>query len=394
MNFLNRIKNALNGVKSVFGVQLITQNTFNTFSYRGQVYRSDIVRACIRPFANTISKLQAKHIRELPNREIQINPEPYIKLLLESPNPYMSGQVLLYKLAVQLKLNSNAFAYIHRDECGYPMQIYPIPAYSATAIYDEYGYLYIKFMLKNGKSPVFAYKDLIHLRQDYNENDIFGDNPQETITDLMDIVATTDSGIKSAIKNGGLIKWLLKFKQQYKAEHLKREAKAFVNDYLKPDDTGDSSIAAAIDNKADIEQVKPNDYVPNATQMDKTVTRIYNFFGTNEKIIQSKFNEDEWNAYYKAEIEPVTIQLQKEFTNKLFSSRERGCGNSIIFEETALQCASITTKLNLLQMVDRGAMTPNEWRKTFNLSPIQGGDIPIRRLDTAPADNNGKEENV
>lgn len=33
-------------------------------------------------------------------------------------------------------------------------------------------------------------------------------------------------------------------------------------------------------------------------------------------------------------------------------------------------------------MVDRGAMTPNEWRETMNLAPIEGGDQPIRRLDT------------
>ena len=38
-------------------------------------------------------------------------------------------------------------------------------------------------------------------------------------------------------------------------------------------------------------------------------------------------------------------------------------------------------------MVDRGAMTPNEWRKILNLSPIDGGDIPVRRLDTAPLED-------
>ena len=27
-------------------------------------------------------------------------------------------------------------------------------------------------------------------------------------------------------------------------------------------------------------------------------------------------------------------------------------------------------------------MTPNEWRETMNLAPIEGGDQPIRRLDT------------
>lgn len=33
-------------------------------------------------------------------------------------------------------------------------------------------------------------------------------------------------------------------------------------------------------------------------------------------------------------------------------------------------------------LVDRGALTPNEWRDTFNLSPVADGDKPLRRLDT------------
>lgn len=37
-------------------------------------------------------------------------------------------------------------------------------------------------------------------------------------------------------------------------------------------------------------------------------------------------------------------------------------------------------------MVDRGAMTPNEWRATMNMAPIEGGDKPIRRLDTEVVD--------
>lgn len=43
----------------------------------------------------------------------------------------------------------------------------------------------------------------------------------------------------------------------------------------------------------------------------------------------------------------------------------------------------MSTKMNLVQMVDRGAMTPNEWRSILSLGPIEGGDKPIRRLDTA-----------
>lgn len=136
------------------------------------------------------------------------------------------------------------------------------------------------------------------------------------------------------------------------------------------------------DPRYDVEQIKYDSYVPNAAQMKETTQRIYSFFNTNENIIQSKFTEDEWNAYYEAEIEPLAKQLSGEFTRKIFSKKERGFGNKIIFEANSLQYASTSTKLNLVQMVDRGALTPNEWREVMNLGPIEGGDKPIRRLDT------------
>lgn len=75
--------------------------------------------------------------------------------------------------------------------------------------------------------------------------------------------------------------------------------------------------------------------------------------------------------------------MSYEFTRKLFNRKERSFGNKIIFEASNLQYASMQTKLSLVQMVDRGAMTPNEWRQILNMGPIEGGDVPIRRLDTA-----------
>ena len=141
-----------------------------------------------------------------------------------------------------------------------------------------------------------------------------------------------------------------------------------------------------MDAKVDAKQIEAKDYVPNASQTDRITDRIYSFFNTNKHIVQSDWNEDQWTAYYEAEIEPVAIQLGKELTTKLFSPRERGCGNYITYESSNLQCASMNTKLAFQSMVDRGAMTPNEWRAILNLAPIEGGDKPIRRLDTQVVD--------
>ena len=126
--------------------------------------------------------------------------------------------------------------------------------------------------------------------------------------------------------------------------------------------------------------------------MKETMTRIYNFFNTNQDIVQSSWSEDDWNSYYEAEIEPIAKQMYGEYTRKLFTRKERGFGNKIVFDSASLAYASMSTKLNLVQLVDRGAMTPNEWRKVLNLSPIEGGNKPIRRLDTALVEGGGEND--
>ena len=240
--------------------------------------------------------------------------------------------------------------------------------------------LYLKFYYLNGKTSMFPYTEIIHLRNDFNDNDLFGDSPKEALTQLMDIVATTDQGIIKAIKNSGVIRWLLKFSSSMRPEDLKSAVQEFVDNYLSV--SSSTFGAAGVDSKATAERIEPKDYVPNSLQMDNTKKRIYAFFNTNEKIVHANYTEDEWNSYFELVIEPLAGQMSGEYTRKLFSRRERGCGNKIYFDAGNLHCASLSTKLALQAMVDRGALTPNEWRETLNLSPVPDGDKPLRRLDT------------
>lgn len=382
MSILDRIRNATRSSRFA----MVTERGNGFYAWNGKLYQSDIVRSCIRPQSKAIGKLLAQHIRK-DEKGVKVNPEPYMRILLEEPNPYMCGQVLQEKVANQLALNGNAFILIIRDELGYPCELYPIPAESVEAVYRNKE-LYLKFYFQNGKSSEFPYTDIIHIREDFCNNDIFGESPAKALTELMEIVNTTDQGIIKAIRNSGVIRWLLKFNSSLRPEDLKRNVKEFVDNYLSIE--SDTFGAAGVDAKADAVRIEPKDYVPNALQSDRTTQRIYAFFNTNDKIVHSTASEDEWNMYFELVIEPKALQFSNEYTRKLFSVRERACGNKIYFDASNLQCASFSTKLNLFQMVDRGAMLPNEWRAVFNMGPIEGGDKPIRRLDTAQV-GKGKE---
>ncbi len=367
-------------------VQMVTTYGESFYSWNGKLYESDIVRSCLRPKVKAVGKLSGKHVRSDASG-LTVNPDANIRFLLLEPNPLMTGQQFQEKVATQLCLNNNAFILIVRDENGKPIQLYPIPCVMCETEYID-NELYLKFTYRNGKSQKFPYHEIIHLRQDFNESDVFGESPAKALSQMMEVIGTIDQGIIKAIKNSGIIRWLLKFTQSMRPEDIKKNVKEFVDNYLSVE--SDTWGAAGTDAKTEAIRIEPKDYVPNALQTKETINRIYSFFNTNENIVQSKWTEDDWNAYYEAEIEPLAIQFGETYSVRLFSRRERGCNNRIIFEASNLQCASLTTKLGFVQMVDRGAMTPNEWRETMNMAPIEGGDQPIRRLDTQVVDMIGQ----
>lgn len=361
-------------------LRMVTLYGESYYAWNGKLYESDIIRACIRPKVKAIGKLVGKHIREDPKAGMKVNPDANIRFLLSEPNPYMTGQQMQEKIANQLCLNNNAFILIVRDENGKVIQLYPIPCIMVETKYNEYGELFLKFWYRNGKYGIFRYSDIIHLRQDYNESDIFGESPAQALSQMMNVIGTIDQSIIKAIKNSSVIRWLLSFNTNLRDEDIKANVQKFVDNYLAVET--DSFGAAGVDAKATVQRIEPKDFVPNAAQTDRTTERIYSFFNTNKKIVQSDYTEDEWTAYYEAEIEPVALQMQSTYSIGIFSRKERGFGNKIVFEANNLQCASLTTKLAFQAMVDRGAMTPNEWRATMNMAPVEGGDVPIRRLDT------------
>ena len=168
MSLLERIRKAFHGDANAGEVyKMITVANDSFFAYDGKIYKSDIVRACIRPYVRAMGKTVAKHVLETEdedgNKTIKVNPSMYMRIMLQEPNPYMTFQMLTEKVAWQLKLNGNAFILIVRDENGIPRQLYPLPATGAIADWTEDAELVIKFYFGNGKVYQFRYRDLIHL---------------------------------------------------------------------------------------------------------------------------------------------------------------------------------------------------------------------------------------
>lgn len=376
--FRNKKKEKSDGTK----LQMITSYKETFYSWDGKLYKSDILRSCIRPKVQAIGKLKPKHIRKNKNGKIEIDPNINMHFLLNEPNPLMTSQQFQEKVANQYYFNNNAFILKVRNEDGIVIQLYPIPCVMVESqVKDDI--LYYIFTLRKGKRMVVPKENIIHLKRDYDEDDIFGTSPAPALTELMDMVGTIDQGIVKAIKNSAAIRWLLKFTNSMRPEDVKKNVENFVKNYLQYDT--ETFGAAGVDSKSDAIRIEPKDYVPNALIQERIHKRLLQFCNTNEKIVMSNWTEDEWNAFYESEIEPFAIQLGQVYTIELFKRSDR-LNNYIVFEASNLMCASMSTKLNFVSLVDRGALLPDEWREMFNLPPVPGGDKPIRRLDTQVVD--------
>lgn len=389
MRIIDKIRLAFSKKNPTQKFEMISLRAGSFFGFRGNLYDSDIVRAAIRPKARAIGKATARHVSNdyTADGKTKLNSTTDIQRLLEYPNDYMTGQMLQEKLIVQLELNHNAFAYIEKDGTGKPVAIYPIDCSSFEMQKDDSGALYLKFWMDDGRAWVASYANVIHLRKDYGVDSLIGTPPGKALADLMNVVKTSDEGLVHAVKNSGVIRWLLRYKNALKAQDLKKNAKEFAENYIST--SSETGGVAAVGADADAQQISTNDYVPNALQSSKVLERVYSFFNTNAKIVSASYTEDEWISYFELNIEPDLIQLSNEFTRRLFNRNERSYGNRIIFTSSNLTFASMQTKLQLVQMVDRGIMTPNEVREVLGYAPTEGGDVMVRRLDTQPTQEGG-----
>jgi HK97 family phage portal protein len=305
---------------------------------------------------------------------------------------YMNGKDFLSKIRTRLEIKNTAFVYIQRDNTGHVIGFYPVP-YSYFEALEYNNGLFIKFYFSGdaASSLVLPWQDLAVLRKDYNDSDVSGDE-NTPVLNMLELINTTNQGVANAVKATANLRGILKStKAMLSSEDIKKNKENFVKDYLNLENEGG---IASLDATQEFTPIKMEPTITDHEQMKEFRENVYRYFGISDAIVMSDYTESQMEAFYEARIEPFLVALSLELTRKVFTDRQLGFQNEIIYESNRMQYASTTTKLAMVALVDRGALTPNEWRFIFNLAPVEGGDVPIRRLDTAQVnEQKGEDEN-
>ena len=350
-------------------------------AFNGDIYSSDVVRACVRPLAEFSSKAEAR----CSDEQIQ-------RVLNNRPNVYMNGKDFLYKIRLRTELNNNCFIYIQRDDRNKPIGFYPVPYVSFEALEYMNG-LFIRFKFANGeKDLTLPWADLAIVRKDYNKSDFAGD-PNNAIIDALSLYKTSNEGMSNAIRSTANLRGILKStKAMLSPEDVKAAKDRFVEDYLSLENEGG---IASLDSTQEFTPIHMSPVIASSDQMKEIRETIYRYFGVNEDVVTCNLTGDKLETFYEMRIEPFLVQLSTELTSKIYPGKASAYNNYIVFEANKLQFASLDKKISVFkEVVLYGGMTINEWREACNMPPLDDGDIPIRRLDAEKIteDNGGNED--
>ena len=346
-------------------------------SYDGGVYEMELTRSCIHTFANHCSKL-------LPT--VQGADSRGLKHLLEGkPNLFMTSAQFVYKVATIYDAKNTCFIAPVLDEFDRLIGYYPVnPA--QTEIIDVKGEPFLRYRFQNGKWAAIELARCGVVSKYLYNSDIVGENNNALLPTLQ-LLSTQNQGIAEGIKNSASFRFMATINNFAKGKDLANERRNWVKENLSADSGG---LALFPNNYTNVQQIQSQARIVDPEQMNLIQTRVLNYFGCNEDILQNKAVGDAWSAYYEGKIEPFALQLSQAMTVMTYSQQERKRGNAVVWSANRLQYATNAEKLQVSsQMFDRGVLSLNDIMDIWSLPHVADGDkryirkeyIEISQLD-------------
>lgn len=331
-------------------------------TWRGEIYESELVRAAIDARARNISKLKV---------EILGSAKPTLQTQLRlRPNGWQTWSQFLYRCSTILDMQNTLVIVPVYDRFMSVTGYYPVLPHRCEVI-DVNGEPWLRYEFTNGQTAADRWDNVAVLTRFQYKSDFFGES-NHALDPTMKLIHVENEGIEEAVKNGATFRFIGRLNNFAKAEDIALEQTRFNENNLRADGGG---ILLFPNTYTDIRQIDSKPYTPDENERNYIKTNVFNYFGVNEDIMQSKAYGDAWAAFYESVIEPFAIQFSECMTAAAFTDRERSQGSMIMLTSNRLQYLTTAEKLNVsAQLADRGILNRDEVREIWNLPPLPNGE--------------------
>ena len=332
---------------------------WTTFS--GSIYEADLIRASLDAWGRNAAKLK-------PVIKGAALPELTRRLKVR-PNRFNEWSQFLYQTATVLGVRNNAFLVKTRADDGTQTGVINIVPDSWELIEYE-NEPWIRFILPNNKRRAERLAEVGILTRFQYKSELFGEN-NEAMRPVLDLISIQRQGITEGIKNGNSYRFWAKSDNWASDEDLGEEMERY-NKFTFGNKKTAGGVLLFPNTYDDVHEMKPGGYTVDKEQQAQIRTNVFDYYGTNDEIIQNKADSEKWLAFYEGFTEWFAIQLSEVMSGMTYTDTERiGYGNEIFFSSNRLQYMSNADKLSFVSgLGDRGMITKNEAREVFNLPPL------------------------
>lgn len=342
--------------------------------FGNDIYASDVVQQAISCIVTEMKKLNPQHIREMDNDQIPIT-DSTVQRLLRQPNERMTTSDFIEKIMWQLFLNYNSFiipTYVkNTDGTKSYTGFYPIQPTNVTFLQDPSGKLFVKFNFINNYETTLRYSDVIHVKYRFSVNEFMGGDEtgqpdNKALLKTLDLNNTLLQGVSKALKSSFAINGVIKYNTLMDDGKMEQNIKD-IETHLANNESG----FLPLDIKGEFIPLQNKIELVDADTLKFIDEKILRHFGVPLKILTGDYTKAQYEAFYQKTLEPLIISLSQAFTMNLFTTREKGFGNKIVFYPHELIFMDTSQKIELFDLlVDSGSCYQNELRTAFGMRPL------------------------
>ncbi len=380
--------------KEVTKTQAINVETWHYYSYNGDIFKQDLIVACVDALARNIAKAELKAVRKTePNKAAEVVTDSDVAKVLSRPNEYMTQYDFLYKVAALYFATNNVFIYPEYDSKGKLIALWPIN-YRNFRLLEKDGVKIAEFQLNYFKTYYVPYKRLIHLRNHFFEDTLFGDS-DEALNPAIELIGAQNQGIINGIKNSAIIRGILSSTNVIKREDIEAARAQFIEDNLKASNNGGVIV---VDGKFTYKDMESKPYIVDADTMKAAQNKIFSYFGVNENFLQNKFTPEEYEAVYEGKLEPFVIMLTQAATAIIYTQGQIGFGNKIEASMNRVKYQSTAAAVRVINATkELGLFTRDEYREMLGYQPLgpeNGGNDILIATNNYSTTEEGEEEDA
>lgn len=347
--------------------------------------------ACVEMISNSVAQLPLRPYHITERGRVLATDDSTYELLCYSPNERMTRFTLLDLLVKSMLLYGNGYAKIERDYNGVARAIYfQDPRDVVVFLVDTSQGRAVDHYYNSSTGEVIEPNDMIHLLN-FSLDGVEGISTIKYACYSLGLAKSAELHASNFYDSGGALTGIISVVDgrlnEAKREQIRGQWRQQV---------ASGGGVAVLDGDANYQSISVN---PEDAQLLQTrqfsVVEICRFF----KVSPVKIFDLTHSSYSTVEavnlsflVDTLTPYLEKielEFRKKIYPPMKRA-GMVLDFDTRNLTRADSAGLANLYRVLaDIGAVTPNEVREAFALSPIENGDTPFVQVNKQLIDDFG-----